>query len=759
LMRMNSRMEQMLEQQQQFQQQPERAQPVDPNAPPPPEVDGLSPWLRRFHETVPQSAAEFDSLDATALSQSADAVEKWINQWGRVAAGQPPSEQVRILGRLLDAKELVDRELDDLLATRVRFAALPDDAQRHAALRGYLAAASKLVELSGRLHFDLVNLLDDTADRFGDFPQLREQLLDFLLQRQSSLGAEVMSIDLIDPPSAPSDANPAEGNPAKMEMSQIASLPPAQRRMAMRAMMAGGASGQAGPKSTGRMNNPSVTNLASASVAVLSPEQKRKVIQLIAAAGTTNSVYDLADFIRDESTPPDLVLAAAEAIRTLGVPQDPRPGQDASLPTPAISAAKLRERLMKIDPAQWKPEEQHRAETLLAWLSDRDLHGLEGNTYRLGRFEVQPGDWLLMRNPSPYNLFTDLSPGLFTHVGVVTTETASDGKRRMVVVDLEERGASVPATNIELFLDRTLNYVFLRHSDPAVAQKMGQAAAAIIGNPSEFDLNFRTDRVADLKGVDLHGQKIHTYCAGLLLLCAEQSGLPREAFFPITETTAGGHTAENMATLGLSLGSGFISPTGALFSPKFQIVGRSQPMYDPQRQVQESIYDHFAQLMENQVLRPTPDMFQALRLKVAEASKTNPLLAQALAASANVSAQMDLVSAAKTAAVIETLDDVAYGAGREFQAAEQAITDGPPQASDAPPPELTGNQPPPTADQRSLTPEQRAQIERYRSRHADLVMRWDQRQISLSKLSSELMSYYIQQGCRQLDDRFSGGGK
>ncbi len=48
--------------------------------------------------------------------------------------------------------------------------------------------------------------------------------------------------------------------------------------------------------------------------------------------------------------------------------------------------------------------------------------GLTEETYRLGPFEVQPGDWLLMRNPSPYNLFTDLSPGLFTHVGVVTLE-------------------------------------------------------------------------------------------------------------------------------------------------------------------------------------------------------------------------------------------------------------------------------------------------------------------------------------------------
>src|SRR5262249_32283155 len=156
--------------------------------------------------------------------------------------------------------------------------------------------------------------------------------------------------------------------------------------------------------------------------------------------------------------------------------------------------------------------------------------------------------------PSPYNLFTDLSPGLFTHVGVVTAENGSDGRRRMVVVDLEERGTRIPATNVETFLDRTLNYMFMRHPDPATAEKKGDAAAGIIGNPAEFDLNFRTDRIASLKGVSLAGQKIHIYCAGLLLLCAEQTSEPQDAFFPITETAAAGFTKANLAKLGLSVG-------------------------------------------------------------------------------------------------------------------------------------------------------------------------------------------------------------
>jgi hypothetical protein len=423
------------------------------------------------------------------------------------------------------------------------------------------------------------------------------------------------------------------------------------------------------------------------------------------------------------------------------LPQDPRPGQDKSLPQSAITAKQLHDRLSKIESTKWTAVERTRVDLLLAWLSKRNETGIEGDTYRLGNFEVRPGDWLLMRNPSPYNLFTDLSPGLFTHVGVVAFETGSDSKRRMVIVDLPERGTAMPATNVEIFLDRTLHYVFLRHPDPAVGRKMGEAAATLIGNPTEFDLNFRTDRLAALKGVPLKGKKIHTYCAGFLLLCAQQTGLPREAFFPITETTASGRTKENLAKLGLSLGQGFISPTGALFSPKLEIVGRNEPMFDARREVEEAVFDHFALGMEQKVLQPSPDAFQSLRLKVAEASKSNPLLAKALAASAGVSDEMDLVSAAKAAAVVETLDEIAFGASGDYLSAREAI--------------VQGGRLQEGERQVSAT-EQDAAIA-FRNRHADFVARWESRQISPRQLRIDLVKFYIRRGCQQIDQRFFGG--
>ncbi|HEY2881968.1 MAG TPA: hypothetical protein VGJ15_06030 [Pirellulales bacterium] len=728
---------------------------LDPTAPPPPDVDGLNPWLRRLHATLPQSAAEFATFNSAPLTEASQAVEQWVMQWSRIAPGQPRSEQLAIVGRLLDAKDFVDRELDDVLLKRTRFAELPADDKRHDALRRYLQATSTLIDLSGRLRTDLLDIVDDTAARMSDQLPLRERMIELLADRHSTIGAEDMVVELFDP--APQENNPTPEATSGPRADQSPTT--ARGRQAERGaqMARGGQSGMQTPPSGGiaarrlarvAQLQQQQQQLLAAQEPIETPRlsipQKLKLIQLIATSGDAELVDDLTDFINTEGTPPTLLLAAAEAIQTLGLPQDPRPGQDPALPQPSITAEKLRKKLTGIDANQLKPAERARLEKLMAWLDVRNRKGLDGNTYRLGTLDIQPGDFLLMRNPSPYNLFTDLSPGLFTHVGVAALETGSDGKRRMVIVDLPERGTTMPATNVDTFLQRTLHYVFLRHTDPEVAAKLGAAAADTIGNPTEFDLNFRTDRIAALKGMLLKGEKIHTYCAGFLLVCAQAANQPRDDFFPITETTAGGHTKENIAKLGLSVGDGFVSPTGALFSPKLKLVGHSEPMYDSRREVEETIYNYFADGLEKKVLHPSPDLFQSLRVKMAEAAKSNVVLAQALAATVGVSQQMDLVSAAKAAAVVETLDDIAYGASGDYMAARQSIID----SADLMPEERD-----------KLTQAERDAMTKFRTRHAELATRFDQKQISASTVRIELMNFYISQGRRQLDERFFNGGK
>ena len=55
---------------------------------------------------------------------------------------------------------------------------------------------------------------------------------------------------------------------------------------------------------------------------------KRKVLALVAASGQTDLLPQVAAFARDPKTAPSLLLAAAETIRQIGLPQDLRPGQD-----------------------------------------------------------------------------------------------------------------------------------------------------------------------------------------------------------------------------------------------------------------------------------------------------------------------------------------------------------------------------------------------------------------------------------------------
>jgi hypothetical protein len=462
-----------------------------------------------------------------------------------------------------------------------------------------------------------------------------------------------------------------------------------------------------------------------------------KLLKLFAAAREHDLVPVVASYIR-AARAPGAIIYAAEVLDHLGIPQDPRPGVDPTLPKPPITAAELWAIVRRVDTRELSESLRARHADLLKMLKERKEKGVTDHSYRLGAFAVQPGDWLLMRNPSPYNLFTDLSPGLYTHVGVITDEVGSDGLRRIVLVDLPERGTRIPATTIDTYVQRTLNYIVLRHPDTRVARTMADAARSVIGNPSQFDLNFRTQRLAPLKGKPLQGKKIHTYCAGLLLLCGQQSTETRTNFFPIPEYPAGGLTVKNLAKLGLTFGDNFISPTGALFSQKMAIVGRKPPMYSPAREIEEIVFNHFASGLVDRKLEPTVDLYKTLRLKVAETAKGNPLLAKAMAMAVEVSESTDLVAAAKAAAVVETLDEVAYAASGEFTAARDAIVSGPLS-------ELA---------REGWTRSEIEQARQLRARHAHLFRRWTAEEISPRGLRIALVDYYARQGRDNIDKRF-----
>ncbi len=644
----------------------------------------LEAWLTELQQLVPLRVTECTQEREKQLAQAADAVERWAIETARFGQNRNAESVIAEVERLAAAQQNVDEALTRLLELRSAFAASlePSDAAaaRRAEILAFLKMTSGLIDLSGRMRYQMRDALDTAAYRVASRNDLRDRLIDALSWYKSDVGADVMAAALFDPPPrAENNAVPA------------------------------------------------------------TPALKSKLLQFIATSGQASQVYILAEFVRDRQTPPEVAVRAAAAIQELGLPQDPRPENSRdNLPAPAITAAELHGLLARIPEDRLASDTKASRNALLKWLAERRQVGLESETYRLGTFEVQPGDWLLMRNPSPYNLFTDLSPGLFTHVGVVAMETGSDGRRRMVLVDLPERGAKIPATNVEIYVQRSLHYLFLRHPDPVVAAKMAQAATSIIGNDCVFDLNFRTDRVLPLKGKPLRGQKIHTFCTGLLLLCSQETTLARERLFPIPECVGSPRMAENLAKMGVSIGQDFVSPTSALFSPELQIAGRVSPYYDPGRQIEEGVFDHFSLRLREGTLELSLDTFQAMRLKLAEAAKNNPSLAKALASAANVSAEMDLVAAARTGAVVETLDEIAFGNSRQFRDTWFALTCGPLEQLPA----------------QGYTAEQIAQYRTLRQKDGDLFRRMEAGAVSPRNARITLVDRFLAQGRGELDKRF-----
>ncbi len=632
--------------------------------------------VARFDALRPKSVEALLSIDLKPLAPAAAAVD----QAGADVVNDQDLRPDALLAkaeRILATKAQLDTGLEALLEMRAALGRLEPAESQRAAIRNWLQVVSRWIDTAGRLRYMEYDIFNTAAGQLAAVADRRERFVDLLIRYRSSVGAIVMCDALFDPP----PGSPIYGRP-------------------------------------------------------VSPVLRSKLLDLAAVTHETEVLPKLAQFIVLRGLAPDLVLKTAETIRQVGLSQPPRPGQDPKLPKPDVLPTGLRQIVAGVRLPAAASELIGRRDALLAWLDERIKQGASSEGYRWGADELKPGDWLLMRNPSPYNLFTDLSPGLFTHVGVVALEKGSDGVQRMVLVDLPERGDRMPATNVDVFVQRSRHYLFLRHPAADVARQMGETAAQLIGNETQFDLNFRTDRVRELHGQPLRGKKIVTYCAGLLLLCAQETGRPREEFFPVTEQAAGGEAAANLAQLGLSIGADFVSPTGGLLSPELTIVGRREPTYDPRREVEEAIYDHFAQQLVARKLHTSPDLFQTLRQKMAEAARHDPLLAQAIAKAANVSAGTDLVSAAKAAAVVETLDEIAYGASGQYLQALDAIRN-------------------PTLDRSASAAERKAQ-QTYRQRHARQYQLWQRGQITRRQLRIELVQYYVAQGRQQLDRRFFG---
>jgi len=616
---------------------------------------------------IPNKPGQCTLQAAKQIAQDAD---KWVDTIAsrEIAANASAAAWIKHLDQLLTWQDQADQQLQRFLDMAGAFTALPDNKQRVGLIAGYLSICKTQIELAGKIRYLSRDIVQRAANRVDQNLDSYRSLIKTIARHKSSSGADTLTYALFDPDK---DSD-----------------------------------GEAFPD-----------------------DIKLAILNLVATADRIELLPGIANYVKEKGQSPSLIIRAAEVIRQLGLPQDPHPKQPAWVAKPQITAARLTRivRRLTIPPNGTRLQSRHRS--LLAWLKHRMTSGVSGSEFRLGKMGLREGDWFLMKNPSPYNEFTEVSPGLFTHVGVITTETSARGIRRFVIVDLPERGSTVPAINVDAYLERTLHYAFLRHPNRRVAQKLGRVAASLIGKEAQFDLTFQTQRVERVRGKLADMKRVHTYCAGFLLLCSQETVAPGHHFFPLVERPAGGFCRQNLKKLGISLGANFVSPTGPLFSRTLRRVGMREPTYGPLRDIKNQIYSHFCAQMRAKPIRPAPNTLQLIRQNLANLARYNPWLARALAKTSNVSEHMDLAAAARAAAVIESLDGIARKCARDFLAAREAIRD---------------------SESNSLKQLPR----RLRKRHEKLFHRWRKDELTPRDLRVELVRFYAKWGKSQLDKRF-----
>ena len=254
--------------------------------------------------------------------------------------------------------------------------ALPDPSRQRETLRNYQRVATQTIDLAGRLRYLSFDVLRNAGAALAPVPGFRRQFVDLLVQSKSGVGAMLLTNMLLDPSNSSAYAS-------AMSAAELAQL-------------------------------------------------RHRTLELIALAREPEPLAKLAAFAQQPRREAWLTVQAVDVVRRIGLPQDIRPGQDPTLPPPEVTAQQLRGVLASISSGSLDASWEARRGELLTWLDARIAHGVaEDEAFNAGPCTVRPGDWLLMRNPSPYNLFTDLSPGLFTHVGVVAWEKGADGRGRI----------------------------------------------------------------------------------------------------------------------------------------------------------------------------------------------------------------------------------------------------------------------------------------------------------------------------------------
>ena len=94
--------------------QPPRPNPADP---------AIAAWLNQLAKLIPTDATGFADMNVDEYRKAIDATERWAAELVRFDNSPRPNEMLLACNALLNAKDRVDRQLEQTLAIRTGFAA------------------------------------------------------------------------------------------------------------------------------------------------------------------------------------------------------------------------------------------------------------------------------------------------------------------------------------------------------------------------------------------------------------------------------------------------------------------------------------------------------------------------------------------------------------------------------------------------------------------------------------------------------------
>ena len=160
---------------------------------------GLDQAIEHARTIAPRNAKDFKQASLIeAMEKSCREIETQIRPSGNAAPNRGSGRRLETRGTSIVGKAQVDQLLDESFELRKGLVKDAADADR-SALRSFLGIVGALIDLSGRLDYQLRDSINDAAFRVAGHRLQREKLLEILTRHRSSMGAEVMDLAAVRP--------------------------------------------------------------------------------------------------------------------------------------------------------------------------------------------------------------------------------------------------------------------------------------------------------------------------------------------------------------------------------------------------------------------------------------------------------------------------------------------------------------------------------------------------------------------------------